>query len=250
MAMAQTPRTRGIAFIKASSKQQINQQKQNIFRFACNREIEIEKCFEANKLANNNLLGQILYYRKKNPDIKYLVINSADRLSRSLSEYTCLKNELAQNGITVLVATESDSTVYQNMLNILAFFSEQEYEGHRVRIKKALKQTVSNGYSIHRPPLGYSKTAKKGLYKINSKGRTLYQYCNDTLSGKMNRDELHKAISEMLHPTRKLDRSRMRQMLSNPYCCGLVHFDGKHYTGLHQPLLTRQEQRDLLELLD
>ncbi|MGH7197113.1 MAG: hypothetical protein ACREGJ_05135 [Candidatus Saccharimonadales bacterium] len=120
-------------------------------------------------------------------------------------------------------------------------------------IKRGMLNRAKSGYAITRPPLGYSTTETPGLYQLDSNGRSARSALQPLAKGEANLGTVV-AYSEMFyHVMTGIEHSGttwIERIVSNPYYCGYISYDGQLYPGLHKPLITVDEQRTLAEILN
>jgi hypothetical protein len=141
---------------------------------------------------------------------------------------------------------------------VLEFFNEFAKElGKRDKkiksdtIKMAMAHKASEGYLMHKPPLGYWPSATKGVYEIDSWGVLLKFVFADVRNGKMDgKTALNGLIFiHQLVSGRKLKKYQVLNWISNPYYAGLVRYKGLYYPGKHRPLMSVEQQDILINTL-
>ena len=123
------------------------------------------------------------------------------------------------------------------------------------KAKEGITRRLELGYSVTRPPLGYSASATRGLYHKNSLGYSLGRYFRNTVKGKMSTSQLQRAVSRQYYLENKERQSRLisvsslKSLVSNPYYSGIIKYRDREFRGLHIPLITPAEQKKLIALL-
>lgn len=140
--------------------------------------------------------------------------------------------------------TEEILTIMAAHLDDLQLVRVGYYEKLRAeRVQQQMQRKAEAGYAVHRPPLGYTKTSKPGLFAINSKGKAMAELLNKYADGKISSTELHNSLSTVFSPLPKGIRTKDRlcDYISNPYYSGYVSYKNKNYKGKHQALLTEEK---------
>ncbi|MFZ2545065.1 MAG: recombinase family protein [Candidatus Saccharimonadales bacterium] len=237
--------SKAIALVRTCSTGQ--SQYESIISYAEERKIKIYKTFES-KNNGSGVLKEILKYCRVNPHIEYLLISEPSRLTRSVIEYNRYKGAFSVYGVEIRSATDASGESFDYLSAALAkIYSQYRSES----VGRSMLRLASRGYSVGRPPLGYTRTLTSGLYEKTNTASALRSYFEQVLSGQMTVKELRQAISRIYHPNEKqISHSKLRRIISNPYYIGFVSWHGKFHQGLHEPLLTEIEQQQLIALLD
>lgn len=119
-------------------------------------------------------------------------------------------------------------------------------------VKRQMLRRAKAGYAQQRPPFGYSKTETSGLFRINRLGRELRGGMQLAANGNLSADSLKFLVYLLISPTSNglISRKTLRRIVTNPYYIGLVSYGGELYQGLHEPLVTVEEQQKVIELLE
>lgn len=147
---------------------------------------------------------------------------------------------------------EETSATQKFMKNIskvlLQYHSEQMSEA----VKRGMLHRVKSGYSVSRPPLGYSATETPGLFKVNRNGKALREVLKNLANGKTNIESATINIALMfygLNVIKLWSTARTKRLLADPYYAGYISYNGQIYQGLHEPLITNNEYKKLQVLL-
>lgn len=136
--------------------------------------------------------------------------------------------------------------------NISIVLSQYYNEQMSEAVKRGMWHRVKSGYSISRPPLGYSKTETAGLFNINRQGRALRETLKTLANGEINIESATINIALMfygLNVIKSWSTVKTKRLLSDPYYAGYISFKGQLFKGLHEPLITKKEHKKLLALL-
>jgi hypothetical protein len=138
----------------------------------------------------------------------------------------------------------------EQMITLLSKHSSQQKSDY---VKRGMLNRVESGYSVTRPPFGYSKGEIAGVYEINKQGRAVHKilsdFASDNLDVQLTIDSL---ISLFGTTTNKCEQSavtKIEQLVSNPYYLGYIRHDVKMYQGQHEPLFSREEHMKFWQLV-
>lgn len=119
-------------------------------------------------------------------------------------------------------------------------------------VKRGQLHRAQNGYAISRPPFGYSTTETAGLYRVNHYGRALRETLKKLANGETNIESANINIALMfygLNTIKTWNTIKTKRLLSDPYYVGYICYKGQLYAGLHEPLVTEDEHKKLLEIV-
>lgn len=138
------------------------------------------------------------------------------------------------------------------MADISTAMAEYHSKAMSDRVKTAMQQLAKAGYALRRPPFGYSTTETSGLFRITRKGMAMRVAMQEAANGKISTDEFRLRLS-ILVSGETLDRrskASLKRIVSNPYYIGLIRCGDELFNGLHEPLITAEEQQKLIRLLE
>lgn len=120
-------------------------------------------------------------------------------------------------------------------------------------VKRGMQHRAANGYAISRPPLGYSKTETPGLYELNNNGYCARNALQSLANGKTNVGMVVAYLDMFYHVMTGIEHSGITwlgSILSDPYYVGYISYKGQLFAGLHEPLITEDEHKKLLIVLE
>lgn len=122
-----------------------------------------------------------------------------------------------------------------------------------ITVKRGMLHRVKNGYSVTRPPFGYSKSEIAGVYKINQQDRAVHAILSDFASNntdvQLTIDSLISLFGATSNKCEQTAVTKLKQLVSNPYYLGCIRHDGKMYQGQHEPLFSREEHMKFWQLV-
>jgi len=135
--------------------------------------------------------------------------------------------------------------------NISIILSQYRSEQMSESVKRGMWHRVTSGYSVSRPPLGYSTTETPGLFKVNRCGRALRETLKKLANGETNIESATFSVAMMLWGStiKSWNTIRTKRLMSDPYYAGYISYKGQLFKGLHEPLVTDEEHKNLLALL-
>ena len=119
------------------------------------------------------------------------------------------------------------------------------------QIAWSMRRKAEAGYWLHRPPVGYSPSMEKGVYRVNRQGRTMRELMKRLAKGDISKEYFHFSLCYVLSPSPKsvATINGIRRLVSNPFYAGKVSHKSELYDGLHEPLISQEEQEQILENL-
>jgi site-specific DNA recombinase len=119
--------------------------------------------------------------------------------------------------------------------------------------KRGMLYRVERGYAVTRPPLGYSKTVTPGLYELNNYGLSARNTLQVLANGETNVGTVVAYLDILYHAMTGIDLSGtkwLNRILRNPYYTGHICHKGQLYPGLHEPLISEDDYKKLLVVLE
>ena len=249
---------KAVAYVRTASVKRPEQdnstesQIKRISEYARSENVQIVKWFvQSGK--NRPDLTEILEFCTLNKKVRQLYVTDIARISRSMEQYLKTKQLLTDYGITIKTcdSKEHDSPMAAFM-DSLVLMTGQLDSSHRSDLaKQRMAERVAEGYSVTRPPLGYERTLVKGVYKPTRFGKSIGDILqtladeNGSLTGTIR--VLQLALKR--RTGKQTSNNEVMKTICNPYYAGYVDFQGKHYSGKHKPLLTREQYSAVLKIV-
>jgi DNA invertase Pin-like site-specific DNA recombinase len=237
--------------------ERLQSQKNQIIEAAKHLNVEIVKWFEQVGYEPvafpYSSLSEALRYCEEHP-VKSLFVAKADRISRSMEEFYFWKVSFERVGVTIKMADAKWSNeTLTHFTEILQTMQTRLYgEQHVERVKKAMLRKAEQGYSVTKMPLGYSMTGTNGLHKPNELGYDMKNVFKDVCHNQTAVQKWLPRLSAVIarHTGKILPTARLKRLVADPYYAGYVLFDGRVFSGIHEPLMTRKQQLRLMEQLN
>jgi DNA invertase Pin-like site-specific DNA recombinase len=201
---------------------------------------------------------EMLAYMEKH-DIQVLLCEKVDRLTRNLQDAVDADTWLDANperrihfvkqNLVLHKGAKSDEKFRWDMEVVLA----KKYAANlSEEVRKGLNEKAFGGWFPGKPPIGYNTRGERGkkTHVLNAvtaplmaEAFALYATGNYSL-----KRLLHKMTEKGLRNNGyKIARSRLHQLLRNPFYCGKFVWNGKLYDGKHEAIIS-QELFDLVQL--
>lgn len=251
-----------VSYIRVSTEEQavhghsIDAQKQLLEDYAKGHDLDVVASFveseSAFKLGRSGF-KQMVDLLKKQKSIRSVLIYKYDRISRNMSDYALL---VEQMGVEIISATEElpRNATGQMMGGIqmvwARYFSAQLSE----RVTDAMMAKARKGLYPSGAPFGYLNDSETKNLIPDPKRALLVKdmfevYANTdiALSGLVNWAEKKGLTSRKGNPLRK---STIYRILTNPVYMGLVRWKGVIYPGQHELLVSRYLYERVQEKLE
>jgi len=240
-----------VSYIRVSTDEQaehgysIDAQKQLLDDYAKGHDLEVVERFveseSAFKLGRGGF-SQMVEFLKKHKSASAILIYKYDRISRNMTDYALL---VEQMGVDLISATEelprnATGRMMGDMQMVYArYFSAQLSE----RVTDAMVAKARKGLYPSGAPLGYLNDSETKVLVPDSERALLLKemfevYANTdiALSGLVRWADEKGLRSRKGNPLRK---SAIHKILTNPIYIGLVRWKGVVVPGKHEPIVTR-----------
>lgn len=256
--MTTTEPRKAYIYIRTANNSEIAYEKQRmaIHEYASSNNIRIVSEYVDKGVSSKGLeragLKQLLKSIVSEP-IDCVLIYDCNRLSRNNADYRTIRDLLSGFRIALIPVVKVD--LYQTpmesfMENVLERMGKLDSKQRTEMIKRRMKMQAEAGYSMQRPPIGYETSLMPGLYVKNNTATALVYYFKQTLNDEISIIDLRKAVSRIYSDSKTISWSRLRKLVANPYYSGYISYDGNLYKGLHEPLITEENQNQLLNKLN
>lgn len=239
-------------YIRVSTKKQgegvsLEVQKNDIIRFAKNKQLKIIGWYEEKKSASKGFRPEFNRMLADLHEKKALgfIMHKIDRISRNNHDWA-LVNDLIDSGYEVHSATENlDLKAYSGRMiaDFHALIATNYSRNLSQESKKGLYGRLKQGVLPFRAPVGYINNGKgemKTICPIKSPlVKQLFHfyvkegYSIRELTQKMNKLGLTNSLNN------KLDKNAITCILKNPFYTGIIRIKGNHYQGGHKPLISQ-----------
>ena len=194
-----------------------------------------------------------------------MITTKLDRISRKLSDFLELVEELDEHNVDIAVTTQNiDTSTPAGKLsqNIMVMFAEFEREMNAARTREKRKETAKQGHWLGGyPPLGYDVIDKK--LHINDEEKELVQeiftrYLKSKSSTKvaktLNKDgyrnkEWETKKGKMMGGS-KFHKKVILRVLQSKLYIGKIEHDGESYEGVHDAIIKDETFEKAQEIIE
>lgn len=253
---------KAVIYARVSSKEQeetgysLPAQEKFLKDYSAKKDFDVVKVFAISESASGQkqreVFGQMMSYVTKQK-IKIIVCEKVDRLTRNFKDAVQVDEWLEQDEEREVHLVKDSLVLHRNSrsqekLNwgIRILFAKNYIDNLSEEVKKGHLEKLRQGWLPTKPPLGY-KT-------IGDKGHKIHVIDEDTAPFVRRMFELYatsnfslKALTEHMHSqgfrTRgggRLVKSRMAQLLADPFYYGTIRWKNSFYEGKHQTLISKE----------
>lgn len=206
-------------------------------------------------------LQELLSKCTKDSQIDAVIIQETDRLARNTRDHLTIKAVLKKGGARLISVAQpmlDDSPEGMMIDTILASVNQFQSDLNSRKTKRGMQERFDQGLWPAMAPLGYINTLAldqsskiigrdKERWELIRHGFELYltgehsvAEVNDILFDKGLRSKQGKQIAHSI----------MASTLKNPFYAGVMRWDGQERTGAHEPMITLEEHRRILQIMD
>lgn len=256
------PQIKSVLYCRVSSKEQeetgysLDAQEKLLKEYAAKNNFSICKIFRNSESASGKQVRQtfeeMLNYTNKR-SVPVILCEKIDRLTRNLKDASVIDSWIkADSGRSVHFVKESfvlndktkahENLVWDMKVAIARFYTNNLSE----EVKKGQKEKIAQGWLPARAKLGYKTVGEKGhrthivseaeapfikrMFELYASGNYSLKALVETMQNEGMRNEYG----------RKIPKSRMHKMLSDPFYCGKIQWKGQIYDGQHQPIVSQE----------
>lgn len=208
-------------------------------------------------------LRAMLDYCKKNPRVKYLIVDEIDRFMRSIDEMFYFEVEF-RNKVGVKVwyagdpALNSDDPLTKLRRAMEAFKAEGSNLERQLKSIKGQVAAIEDGRWPFSPKPGYKRGYDRGIQEVHpTRGKSLQSILIKIASGlvtptqgliELNRSDF---MSDG-HAPYKMDK--FRKIVTDPFYAGILVMDkqvkARNEYGMHEKLITKEQHLALIRIMD
>jgi len=249
-----------ILFCRVSSKEQedtgysLDAQEKLLSDYANKQGFDVVKIFKISESASGKqirkLFNEMLQYVAKH-NINVICVEKIDRLTRNLKDAVGINDWVQEderrqvhfvkeNFIAGKNTRAHENLVWDMKVSISRFYTNNLSE----EVRKGQKEKISQGWLPTKPPLGYKTVGDKG-HKIHvideEKAPFLRKMFELYSTGNYSINSLVKVMfKEGLRSRagKKVGKSRMSDLLSDPFYVGRMRWKGEEYAGKQEPMIS------------
>lgn len=252
---------KAIIFARVSSREQeetgysLDAQEKLLQDYASKKQFEVAKTYKITESASGKqirtMFNEMLKYATKHK-IPVILCEKIDRLTRNLKDAAIINDWLVSDTERSVHFVKESFVVNQNTrahenfvwdmkVAIARFYTNNLSE----EVKKGQKEKIAQGWLPVKPPLGYKTIGEKGhkTHIIDPERapfiKTMFELY---ATGNYSVTALVHKIYELglrNHTGKQIGKSRMYDLLSDPFYYGKICWKGQIYDGKQEPLITR-----------
>jgi DNA invertase Pin-like site-specific DNA recombinase len=254
--------TKVIVFCRVSSREQeetgysLDAQEKLLTEYAAKNGFAVAKVFKISESASGKqirkMFNEMLQYATAHK-IPVILCEKIDRLTRNIKDAAIINDWITEsearqvhfvkeNFILSRNTRAHENLVWDMKVAIARFYTNNLSE----EVKKGQKEKLAQGWMPMRAKLGYKSVGEKGrkthaldeavapfiaqMFELYSTGN----YSIKSLAEKMTKAGMRNEFGK------KMNKSRMHEMLSDPFYCGDIVWMGQTYDGKHEPIISRE----------
>ncbi|HSE61142.1 MAG TPA: recombinase family protein [Candidatus Saccharimonadales bacterium] len=242
-------------------------QEQRVYDAAALLEAPIEKFWSLNISSRKGKnfkrpdLLEMLAYAKKHKQVKFIIVDEADRFMRSFEEFFYWKVLFREEaGARLVYAAKPELAFKDDMYGLFeemidVFKAEASNIERITKTTEKMKARVAAGYYPGQPKQGYRRTLTPGLHEPRDpQWSMLKEAFDEVLSLVYTPSEALKRLNARGYKTTHgsdLDTERFKTILADPYYAGIIKMSDwpECKKGLHKAMITHDQHEQLKEIV-
>jgi DNA invertase Pin-like site-specific DNA recombinase len=260
-----------VLFARVSSREQeetgysLPSQEKLLKEYAERKDFRIAKKFSISESASGKsqreIFNEMMEYVKKN-NIKIIICEKVDRLTRNFKDAVMIDEWLEKDEERQVHLVKDSLILHKNSrsqekLNwgIRILFAKNYIDNLSEEVKKGQKEKITQGWLPTKPPLGYKTIGEKGhkIHIIDEEKAPLVRKMFELYAmGNYSLKKLAQVMYEEGLRTRggnKLVKSRLHELLTDPFYYGKIRWNGEICDGKQEPLITKELFDKVQEIL-
>lgn len=253
---------RAVIYARVSSREQeetgysLPAQEKLLKEYAARQGFEVERVFSVAESASGakqrQVFGEMMSFVEKER-ISQLLCEKVDRLTRNLKEAVVVNDwvdadasrriHFVKQNLIIHKSAKSDERFRWDIEIVLA---KKYIANLSEEVKKGQAEKIRQGWLPSRAPLGYKTVGEKG-HKTHvvdpEKGPYVRSAFERYATGNYSLVALREKLYEeglRTHGGAKLSKSRLADMLADPFYYGAMRWNDTVHKALHEPLVTRE----------
>ena len=248
-----------ILYLRVSSEEQVQNfslvnQEEFCRNEATRKGYPIIRIFREEGASAKNITGRpeliklLAFCEENKARISALLVYKIDRLARETSDYLVIRKKLSELGIQVISCTEptEDSPTGKFFETVMASVAELDNSMRGERTKQGLKQRFLQGFTINKPPLGYTwgKVEGKNGAVPKEPEFSIVKRCFEVFStGAISLQALAEKAKDWglkSGRNRTVRSQTLSRILSNPFYYGVLKYKAypEEVLGKHIPMIS------------
>lgn len=255
---------RAVIYLRVSTEEQVDnyslETQDTICRTeAIKRGYDVICTFREEGRSAKNILGrpvliQLLEYCRKNKNrINAVIVYRIDRISRQTSDYLAIRKKLAENGVSVISATEptGDGPTEKLVETMLAGFAQLDNDIRGERARNGLRARFMSGLISSVAPIGY--VLKNGYAVKDPNTFDKIKKAWELMStGTKSIQEMVNIMNGWKLGKTKMSTSTLQRIFRSKFYMGVLtsHRYPDEVKGQHTPMITEQQYYRVQAILD
>lgn len=197
-------------------------------------------------------LIKLMAYCEKNKDkVAAVLVYRIDRLAREVSDFLILRKKFSELGIKFVSISEpsgEETSTGKFVEMMLAGIAQLDNDIRSERTKQGLRQRFLQGYTINKPPLGYTSQIVEGKSVPIPKENELMdvkRLFETFATGSVSLKQLAVMANEWglrTNRNKKISSQSLSRTLNNPFYYGILKYTvyPEEVIGKHTPAITEQ----------
>jgi len=205
-------------------------------------------------------LQELISRVQQERSIGAVIVQETDRLARNTQDHLAIRTLLHRSGVRLISVAQpmlDDSPEGKMVDTIIASVNQFQSDINSRKTKKGLQEKFDAGWWPGWAPLGYLNKALGDQRKVVVPDPQAWPLVKEAfrmyLSGQYSAMEIADTLFERGLRSRmgqKVCNSIMTSLLRNPFYAGVMRWHGQEHKGKHKPMITLEEHRRILEILE
>ncbi len=258
---------KAVMYARVSSKEQeregfsIPAQQKLISEYSLTKNFQIVKQFtdiETAKQSGRSSFAEMVFFLKNNKDVRTILVEKTDRLYRNLRDWVTLDDlgiEIHFIKENVIFSNESKS-MEKFFHGIKVLMAKNYIDNLSEETKKGQIQKAEDGLYPSRAPIGYLNTdngGKKIIIPDPVYSSVIKRIFKIYATGSISLKQLAQSLQDsglQLKGTNHVHAVTVQKILKNPIYRGDFIWKGKLYSGLHDPIVSRELFQRVQEIME
>ena len=257
-----TEKVKAVIYCRVSSREQeetgysLPAQEKLLREYAERKGLNVVKVFSVAESASGAkqriVFAEMMSYMEKS-NVHHLLCEKVDRLTRNLKEAVIANDWIEESperqihfvkqNLVIHLHAKSDEKFRWDIEIVLAkkFISNLSEE-----VKKGQKEKIAQGWIPRRACVGYKTVGEKG-HKIHVVDETTAPYVRKMFELYATGNYSLKVIGEIMYKDgfrsytgKKASKSRIEDILKDPFFYGAIPWNGESFPGKHEPLVSKE----------
>ena len=252
---------KSIIYARVSSKEQeetgysLPSQEKFLTEYAEKKGLVIDKIFAISESASGKnqrvVFSKMVQYAEKT-NVKIIICEKADRLTRNFKDVVKIDEWLEEDEARQVHLVKDSLVLHKNSrsqekLNwgIRILFAKNYIDNLSEEVKKGQKEKIAQGWLPTAPVMGYKTVGDKGhrIHVIDPTAAPVAQKMFELYAtGNYSISTIASFVKESGVKTRAgrpIVKTRIHQLLSDPFYYGKIQWNDKLYPGKHDPLISK-----------